>query len=112
LIADEITKVKAERKQVKQDYQAKRAEAVDKIAKLRKSQALLLYVIKHHEDVRVKEQRVNSGELKEEEKGLNKYFKKYENMKLFIENPVSLIQMAYKNNHPSEEEVRAQVNED
>jgi hypothetical protein len=38
--------------------------------------------------------------------------KKYENMKLFIENPVSLIQMAYKNNHPSEEEVRAQVNED
>jgi hypothetical protein len=59
-------------------------------------------VIKHHEEVRVKEQRTSSGELQEEEKGLNKYIKKYENMKLFIENPVSLIQMAYKNNHPSE----------
>jgi hypothetical protein len=63
LIADEITKAKAERKQKKLDYQAKRGEAADKIAKLRKSQALLLYVIKHHEEVRDKEQRVNSGEL-------------------------------------------------
>ena len=91
LILDEITKAKSDRKQLKVDYQVKRAEAVDKIAKLKKSQALLLYVIMHHEELRVKEQGNNSGEQKEEEKGINKYIKKYENMKLFIENPVSLI---------------------
>lgn len=37
LILDEITKTKSDRKQLKVDYQAKRAEAVDKIAKLKKS---------------------------------------------------------------------------
>ncbi len=47
-----------------------------------------------------------------DDKGLSKYIKKYENMKLFIENPVPLIQMAYKNNHPPEEEIQLQVNED
>lgn len=30
-------------------------------------------------------------------------------MKLFIENPVSLIQMAYNKSHPSEEEAKAAV---
>jgi len=79
-----------------------RVDAVEKISKLKKSQALLLYVIKHHEEVKIKEARSNSGEPEESEKGLSKYIKKYENMKLFIENPVSLIQMAYKNNHPTE----------
>ncbi len=33
-------------------------------------------------------------------------------MKLFIENPVSLIQMAYNKNHPSEEDARNNVIEE
>jgi len=41
-----------------------------------------------------------------------KYVKKYESMKLFLENPVPVLQMAYSNTTPPEAEVLAQVQRD
>ena len=106
IVSEQIIKSKSDRKHNKAEYEKKRSEINDKVVKLKKTHALLLYIIKHYEELRLQESLANSGKNTEEENGLSKYIKKYENVKLFIENPVSLIQMAYKNNHPSEQEVK------